>query len=317
MPAESPSEVAARVAPAIAGLRVDRVTAGVVAAFDEAGVPSILLKGPSIAATLYRDGAGRPYADADLLVPPDRHPQAAQILANLGFENVLAEEETPGWKLTAELWIRPDGPQVDLHRTLTGIGVAAAAAWEALSARSRPMRVGGVTVQVLSGPALAFNVALHACQHGRKDERRLKDLTRAVEAIGADEWREAAELARCLEAVPAFAIGLRLVPAGSRLAAELGLPAAASRAASLRASNPPRGALGLEELAQAGGSKAKLDLIVSNFVPSPEFLRAWSPLARRGRLGLAAAYVWRPIAILLRAVPASLAWLHASRQSSS
>jgi hypothetical protein len=310
-------EKVARSSPAIVALRVDQITAEVVAALRVGGVQSILLKGPSIARWLYADGSPRSYIDSDLLVPPERQSLAEAVLAELGFESVLADEDTPGWQLAAHLWMRPDGTQVDLHRTLVGIDAAPATVWKVLSTESRPMCVGGLTVEVLSRSAIAFHIALHAAQHGRADTARLEDLDRALSALGSEEWRDAAALSERLDAVPAFSTGLRLIPAGAELAARLDLPVAASTEASLRARNAPRGALGLEELARVRGLRAKLGLIARNMVPSPRFMRAWSPLARRGRIGLAAAYVWRPIAIVLRAGPAAFAWLRARHQASA
>jgi hypothetical protein len=316
MPADLAPEHA-RLASVVGALRVDQITAEVVAALRAGGVQSILLKGPSIAEWLYADGAPRPYVDSDLLVPADRQSHADDVLRRLGFVTVLANEDTPGWKIASETWIRADGAEVDLHRTLIGVGAGPAAVWEELSERRRRLRVGGLEVDTLVPVAIAFHVTIHASQHGGTDERCLEDLARAVRAAGPEEWREAAMLAERLDALPAFSTGLRLLPEGAKLAARLDLPVAASTEASLRSSNAPRGALGLEELARARGLRAKLELIARNIAPSPRFMRAWSPLARRGRMGLAAAYVWRPAAIVLRAGPAAFAWLRARRRASA
>src|SRR5436309_3618105 len=109
MPADEALEHVAQFSPAIDALRVDQVTAEVVRAFRVAEVPSILLKGPSIAGWLYADGSPRSYIDSDLLVRPDRHSRAEKILEDLRFTPVLADEDTPGWRLTAHVWGRPDG----------------------------------------------------------------------------------------------------------------------------------------------------------------------------------------------------------------
>jgi Uncharacterised nucleotidyltransferase len=305
----------ARLALAIEALQIDRVTGEVVEAFRGAGIHSILLKGPAIARWLYADGSPRPYIDTDLLVPPDEHAGAVDALVELGFELELGDEDTPGWRMNAHEWRRPDGARIDLHRTLVGVGVGPERLWPVLAEQSEPIWVGGVKIDSLSGPGRALHVALHAAQHGAWRPQALEDLGRALGATPLDTWAEAAILARELDAVPAFAAGLRLDARGAEVAARLELSERGSREVTLRAATPPPGALGLEELAHATGLAAKLKLIGRNLVPSPRFMRVWSPLARRGRLGLAAAYLWRPVAILLRAGPALIAWLRARKQS--
>ena len=313
MPADAADE--ARLAPAIEALQIDRVTGEVVKAFRGAGIHSILLKGPAIARWLYADGSPRPYIDTDLLAPPDEHARAEALLGELGFALELGDEDTPGWKMNAHEWRRPDGARIDLHRTLVGVGVGPDRLWSVLARQIEPIWVGGVKVDSLSGPGRALHVALHAAQHGAWRPQALEDLGRALAATPLDTWAEAANLAHQLEAVAAFAAGLRLDARGAEVAIRLDLPERGSREVALRAATPPPGALGLEELSHATGLAAKLKLIGRNLVPSPRFMRIWSPLARRGHLGLAAAYLWRPLAILLRAGPALIAWLRARKQS--
>jgi len=48
-----------------------------------------------------------------------------------------------------------------------------------------------------------------------------------------------------------------------------------------------------------------------------DFMRWWSPLARRGRLGLTVSFLWRPLWFLGHAGPAYLAWRRARREATS
>jgi hypothetical protein len=52
-------------------------------------------------------------------------------------------------------------------------------------------------------------------------------------------------------------------------------------------------------------------LVGHKLAPPATFMHKWSPLARRGPLGLAAAYVWRPFWILSRTPDALRAWARA------
>src|SRR5215213_4879318 len=66
-------------------LHLDLVAVQATRALEQAGVPAIVLKGPSIATWLYVDGGARPYDDCDLLVPLERFPDARRALAALGY----------------------------------------------------------------------------------------------------------------------------------------------------------------------------------------------------------------------------------------
>ena len=54
-------------------------------AFDDAGVPLILLKGAALAHRIYRDPALRPMADIDVLIDPADTAQAVSIANRLGY----------------------------------------------------------------------------------------------------------------------------------------------------------------------------------------------------------------------------------------
>src|SRR3954452_14881584 len=77
-------------------LAVDAATVEVVAALDESGIRSLLIKGPAITCWLYDRFAARGYNDIDLLVSPTNWSRAVEILTRLGFEsaqvNVTPEE---------------------------------------------------------------------------------------------------------------------------------------------------------------------------------------------------------------------------------
>ena len=307
-----------RVAIVAGNLRVDAATAEVVEAFTAAGVQSVVLKGPSIARWLYSELDPRPYRDCDLLVAPDEAGRAGEILTGLGFERHFETETLPEWwREHAGEWRREaDGVFVDLHSGLPGVGVDEGTAWRALSADTETIPVSGYAAQALSVPARALHVVLHAAHHGVEWHKPMADLEHALSRVEERTWRGAAELAERLEATDALATGLRLTPAGRDLAARLGLPAGASVAATLQAGTPPPVALGIEQLARAGGTRMRAKIVWRKLVPPAGFMRKWHPLASRGRGGLLLAYLYRPI-WLLRSAPAGLrAWKRARRDTS-
>jgi hypothetical protein len=293
------------------GLRIDTVTAEVVGRLREAGVAPILLKGPALAAWLYADGTPRGYGDSDLLVQADDRATAVSVLRQAGFK-----PGQPGWQEVSWSWRRAqDGAWVDLHTGLFSASAPPERAWATLVARTTEMRVGGTEVRVLSPPALAFHVALHAAQHGAEGGRPMEDLERALRVADEDCWREAATIAAALEATGAFAAGLALRPEGAAVAARLGVtdtpPPAAVRFHAEGAAPLVRG---IEHLAAAPGWGARARFLARKLLPKPAELRKRSSLARRGGAGLALAYLLQPLWMAVRLPGALLAWWAARRR---
>ena len=183
-----------------------------------------------------------------------------------------------------------------------------------LSAETETMVIGGSSVLVLSLPARALHVVLHAVQHGVEWDGPMADLGRALEAGDDRLWRRAAQLAVELGATDAFAAGLHLLPsAGPALALRLGLPATWSVDAQLRASSAPPTALTLEQLVSARSAEQRVTIVWRKLVPPPDFMRHWDPRAAESRGALLRAYARRPL-WFVRITPESLrAWRRARR----
>ncbi len=118
----------------------------------------------------------------------------------------------------------------------------------------------------------------------------MTDLDRAIRLVPEEIWREAASVAEEIDAVGALAAGLTMLPPGEPLALRIGLAGRASPESTLRRTEV---AEGFARLSAADGAGARARLLARELCPSPAFLRWSTPLARRGRRGLAAAYVWR------------------------
>jgi hypothetical protein len=273
----------------------------------EAGVETILLKGPSISRWVYGEDQFRPYSDLDLLVAPGDLRRSLRVLKGLDFERVHSDAH-------AELLLRRfDQVTVDLHRLIVGVGLRPEDAWAELSREAEPLALRGGEVATLSPAGRALHVVLHAAQHGAGDAKPLRDLGQALERLPASAWEEAAELAHRLHAEAAFVTGLRLLPDGRKVVEATGVAEERSVEAALRAGTPPPAALGLYRFFQTPGAGPKAQLLASELFPSAAFMRAWMPLARRGPAGLTAAYIWRPVWLLLQLGPALRAWQRARR----
>lgn len=291
-------------------LMLDAETTRIVGTLGDEGIRSILLKGPSIAAWLYEDGAPRPYTDIDVLVSPRDAGAVRRILGRLGYSEYPIRSvsgHAQVWELTTT------GVSVDLHRSLVGIGCGDEVFWDVFSGDAEEMAIADRAVEVLGLPARALSVVLHAAQHGHMLAHPIDDLERLLQRSTEEDWQAVAALAAQVEAEPALAAGLRLVPEGASLATRLGLSTRMPVETALRAATAPDLSIGLERLATMEGLRARAAFVARKTFPTAAYMRAWSPLAARGSTGLALAYLARPLWLLRRLGPAMKAWRQARR----
>ncbi len=298
-------------------LVLDRATAEIVTAWRSAGVRSVLLKGPALTRWLYRENEMRGYADIDLLVPDPEVEASEEVLKALGFERHGLETIEGDWPRYSRNWVRSDSVDVDLHQTLAGVGVPPETVWRTLTEGLEQMTVAGVDVDVLAPPARALALALHTAKDGPRIAKARHDLGHAIDRLPPELWIETVRLAERLGALGSLAAGLRLVaPSGVELADRLGLPADAPLDIAIRSGGgAPALALGIDWLVSSPGVRGKGRLVLRKIFPPASFMRAWSPLAERGRLGLMVAYVYRPVWVLWRAGPAVWALARARKRT--
>ncbi len=275
---------------------VDAVTAEVVSAFGHEGIEVLVLKGPVLARWLY-PGEVRPYVDSDLMVAPKDRAHAVGVLERLGF--VEHDPWMPSalfMSTWATAFCRQDDGTVDLHCQLPGLDGDPDAIWDRLATSTDRLVVSGVELRVPDRDSVLLHVALHAAHHVYG--KPVEDLRRALACVEESAWSSALELARAHGGVPVFAAGLRLLPEGRDLARRLGLNEVRSVQYEIRRENN----MFAEELYVLLFTKTrirrKLATTARHVFPRPTFLRWWSPLARRGKLGLAGVYLWRMIWVI-------------------
>ena len=282
--------------------QLDAATAEAFDAFRRAGVDAILLKGAALASALYRPGEPRGYVDIDVLVPPAQRIAAGEVLAELGYRNFSESRgvDDVGGALHADIWLGAmvgfrdgfAGVMIDLHRRLDGCDAPDALVWEVLSRDRGWVEVEGTTVPTLGLPGLALSVALHVAQHGPGDAKAVGDLKRGLERWPLEVWRAAASLADDVGGEESFAAGLRLLPAGVRLAEQLGLGSAERVLWDLaNRDSRPRGTFHLEALAEAGSPREKVEIIRRALLPSRAWMGWEMRWATRSHAHLAVAYL--------------------------
>ncbi len=277
---------------------VDVLTAEVAGAFDREGIETLVLKGPVLAKWLY-PGEVRPYVDCDLMVAPGNKARAVGVLEHLGFVAYCPWMPSPACVDPGGTPFSRGGGMVDLHCQLQGLDGHPDAIWRCLAGSAEWQVIDGVELRVPDHDAVLLHVVLHAAQHAYQvDGKPLEDLRRALARVEESKWSSALELARAYRGIPAFAAGLRLLPEGRDLACRLDLDEVRSLRRELRREDNVIAEEFYALLSASVGLRRKLAIVAGDVFPRPDYMRWWSPLARRGKLGLACAYLWRAIWVI-------------------
>jgi hypothetical protein len=188
--------------------------------FDDAGIPSIVLKGPTIAHELYDDPAERAFSDVDVLVPPRMFKRACDVLSSARFTDTDAGRNV----LRARTFAHPtiDAP-IDLHFTILGATAKPDRVWSVLARDTRRLSLDRGSVTALSQAGIIWHVALHASQHGTDHPFVLRDLQSALDRCTLAAWQRAWDIATATASGRSFRSGLSCSRSGVARLTELGL----------------------------------------------------------------------------------------------
>lgn len=174
--------------------------------FAAAGVPFLVMKGPSMAEA-YGSTARRPYVDNDILIRRTDFPQVERLLLNAGFsERKQSDRQQAGYlhvhgEYTFGRVVGTQPSTVDVHTRLLPVGFAFDGPFDALVRRSRPVDIAGTGVPVLGWTDLFLTLAVNAL----KDQWNRLRLASDFAAVGGmiDDWDELLDRAargQCLRA---------------------------------------------------------------------------------------------------------------------
>jgi hypothetical protein len=254
--------------------RIDATTVECVRALDAAGIPHLLLKGPTTARWLYQDGTPRPYCDSDLLVPAVHRYRAQAVLESMGFVDRWrgARPEAEEGHAVSLYRPGPDGADdaVDLHHRLGLVTDPATPVWDVLSRDVREFDLDGHRVRMPGETARCLVLALQAAQDGPTGRKALEDLRRGRRLVDEATWSAACALAAELGAEQEFRLGCGLVGApvtGEDAANWSDLPLDLR----LRVKGAARGAAGLAGLRHRRGS-ARLRYALQMALPTRKYM---------------------------------------------
>lgn len=191
-------------------LRLDALASSASGALSDAGIPHLLLKGPTTAVWLY--DPPRRYADVDILIPRSLLKQATSCLAAAGVASPgfgrYGEGSLHSWTLRA----LGANTELDLHVSLPSVPVDSDdpdQLWKKLSPHIEEFEIAGMssTVPALDVPGRCLVLALHCFRDGGRGHA-LADLRLARQLATPEEWQAAGELARDLGVLSSFTAGL-------------------------------------------------------------------------------------------------------------
>lgn len=237
-------------------------------------VEALVLRGPAISNRLYGGRETRAYDDVDLLV--ESVEAAEHALVENGYRCQKGLSGVPGESWRASIWRRQGEPAIELQEGLPGAAAAAEAVWRALVEGAKTMELHTGNVRVPGDAALALTIALHAARRGRRSQKPLADLERALIRLDESDWVRAGLLAQKVASIPTFAAGLRLLPSGAALTERLRLPSRLPIAVRLQAAGAPRVAVALAAVLEAPSVQLRLRLL-AHAITSARLLRLHRP----------------------------------------
>ena len=246
-----------------------------------------------------------------MLVARDRLDAAGTALQAIGYSREKALPEESG-REHSSVWVARDRVPVELHWSL--VGAEEDDVWGVFSNETETVPLADGSVEIPNEAARCAIVALHAGQHGIGEPAIFNDLEKALVIVETETWRRALQLATDIGGRTPFAGALSLTVRGRRLLDELGAaPPVLGERQALSLLTPAPTSRGFYFLAQERGARAKAAFLLTKAVPSHEFMRLRYPLARRGGLGLALAYLYRSFWLLRWAPPGLRSWRQARR----
>lgn len=100
--------------------RMQLLLKGIISELDNAEIPAIVLKGPSLLETVYKNIGLRPMSDVDLLVKNEDLPKIKLVLHKLGYQKPKKLDQDSLEKFGGEIHLsKSDGLFLDIHSNLS------------------------------------------------------------------------------------------------------------------------------------------------------------------------------------------------------
>jgi hypothetical protein len=162
------------------------------------GIRMLAVKGPVLAQHVYGSIALRPFVDLDLIVSPDDYSRAQAVLQGDGFESlplsplrlrlyVSINRQYTFWKYVP-FGAAQVASVVDLHTGVMPPGYTDGASFDALWARSRPLRVMQTDVPMPGPEDLVMVLAFHGFKNRWDRLKYVVDLSETLRVEQGLDW---------------------------------------------------------------------------------------------------------------------------------
>lgn len=183
-------------------------------AFEEVGLPAMIVKGASLAMLAYGRAGSKESCDVDLLTTPEAAAEGAQLLVALGYHNSLAHLNREQWQAYARFskevaFTHPTtGLMVELHWGLTDSrrllrGVRA-------DGPAQEVAMPGGSLRTLAGDELFAYLCLHGAAHNWTRMKWLADLNALIAPYDDRELERLLRVAERYRAGRAASVALLL-----------------------------------------------------------------------------------------------------------
>ncbi len=167
-------------------------------AFDEAGIPLLVFKGPPLAQFAYGDVTKRQPGDLDLLVEKSRFEEAAEVLFELHYTTDRAKIQEALRRKVGLTFLHVQGSS-DLHWTLDDYPFTLKIADEEIWRKSVYVEVSGARVRTMGLEHLPHYLCFHASKHVWARLSWIADISRLMDPNNVSiDWE------RCLEQAKAW-----------------------------------------------------------------------------------------------------------------
>ncbi len=190
----------------IEALQHQEATSSILAALNQAGVETVLMKGAALAHTVYPSPRCRPKGDLDIWIRPEQYGEAIQALKRLGYHPQDRQDRPPPLKLLygGEQQLRSDAPGTGLIElqwpAIRGewLRHAARIDHQGIWRRKLPIQIDAQISHVMAPEDLLIHLCIHEAinhQFGSPWLRSLLDIHLLVRAHPL-HWGQLVERAR-------------------------------------------------------------------------------------------------------------------------